>query len=87
MQGGRGKSFNPLDDAFALDVNTHSLRRLPDITAAREVARAAVVDCKPAVIGGVTTEEIYLTSIETFNGSWTLHEMALENVRGGFGLV
>ena len=88
MQGGNDKSGNPLKDAFALDINSHSLLGLAGMTTARWEARAAILNCKPAVIGGLTRGHRVLTSIETFDGSaWTLHEMSLKTPRRSFGLV
>ena len=88
IQGGFGNSRTPLKVAFALDVNSHFLTRIADLTIARRDARAGIVDCKPAVIGGVTSGTRHLTSIETYDGStWTLHEMSLQTARELFGLV
>ena len=80
MQGRNGRSY-------ALDVKSHNLQRLADMKIARWNAGAAVLDCKPAVIGGWERGGKQLSSIETYNGSWTLHEMSLETARSAFGLV
>ena len=88
FQGGSDRDWHSLKDAFSLDVNSHSLRRLANMTTARRGARAAILDCKPAVIGGRTSRGEYLTSVETYNGTvWTIHEMSLETPRAWFGLV
>ena len=94
IQGGfSGTSFLPLKDAFALDVNSHSLRRVANMTTARVAARAAVLDNKPAVIGGGTqnaTGPYSLPSIETYdatNNAWTPYEPSLDIGRHSFGLV
>lgn len=88
IQGGWDSLGYPRKDAFVLDVHSNSLRRVANMTTARRGGKAAIVDCKPAMIGGKTTGGRYLTSIETFNGTdWTLHEMSLETARVDYGLV
>lgn len=87
IQGGLNWSGKTLKDAFALDVNSHSLLRIADMTTARYGARAAVQDCKPAVIGG-WSRGVALTFIETYNeNAWETYEMALKTGRKNFGLV
>ena len=88
IQGGSDKSWNSLNDAFALKVNSHSLQRLPYMKNPRAFAKAMILDCKPAVIGGRKKHSKYLASIETYDGNtWTEHELSLETGRQQFGLI
>ena len=86
--GGRsGTTY--LRDAFAMDTNTHRIRRLANLNIPREEARMMVLDCKPAVVGGTTTSHRVLSSIEVYDNSknvWELHNLNLETPRTAFGL-
>ena len=87
--GGLNPSNAFLSDAFVFDVNTHTITTISNLKTARAHARATIIDCKPAVVGGQTSDGI-LTDIEVYDktlNNWDIFWLSLERERYAFGLV
>ena len=88
IPGGRDSSGH-LNNAFAMDVKTHSIRPLGFLNQARAGARCMVIDCKPAIVGGWVKGKA-LSSIELYDeatDSWEVYKLSLQTARSSFGLV
>ena len=90
--GGEGDS-EYRRSTYAMNPQTHSLRALADLNHGRAHARAMVLNCKPALVGGKTRGtrfSVTLDDIEVYDkvsNSWSVYHLSLQTARYQFGLA
>ena len=89
IQGGQSPGHISSKETYAFNIKSASLRRLSDMVVARAFAKAMILDCGPAVVGGLSGKTP-ISSIEVYNlatDEWTVSGLELQYPRYHFGLI